>query len=112
MAEPFLGEIRIFSFALAPRGWALCNGQQLPINQNQALFALLGTNYGGNGQTTFGLPDLRGRAPCFTGGNAGDTNGVKTGEEAHTVTISEMPTHPHFASASTTNADQPIPSIL
>jgi microcystin-dependent protein len=112
MAEPFLGEVRMFGFAQAPKGWALCNGQLLPINQNQALFALLGTNFGGNGQTTFGLPDLRGRAPVHVGGNAGDVNGVKTGEEAHTLTIQEMPTHPHFASASTTNADQPIPSIL
>ena len=67
MAEPFLSEIRIFSFGFAPQGWALCNGQLLPINQNQALFSLLGTNYGGNGQTNFGLPDLRARAPIHTG---------------------------------------------
>jgi microcystin-dependent protein len=112
MADPFLGEIRIFGFGQAPRGWALCNGQFLPINQNQALFSLLGTNYGGNGQTTFALPDLRGRAPVHTGGGAGDTVGVRTGEEAHTLTISETPTHQHLANASTTNADQPIPSIL
>jgi microcystin-dependent protein len=112
MADPFMGEIRIFSFQQAPRGWALCNGQLLPINQNQALFSLLGTAYGGNGSTNFALPDLRGRAPIHTGGGAGDTNGVRTGEEAHTVTISEMPTHPHSANASTTNADQPTASIL
>ncbi len=111
MAEPFLGEIRIFSFQQAPVGWAQCNGQLLPINQNQALFALLGTTYGGNGQTTFALPDLRGRAPVHVGGGAG-TQGAASGEEAHTLTISEMATHQHLASASNANADQPIPSIL
>ena len=112
MAEPFLGEVRMFSFGQAPKGWALCNGQLLPINQNQALFSLLGTSYGGDGRVNFALPDLRGRVPCSTGGNAGDTNGVQTGTESVTVTIAQMPTHPHLASASVTNADQPIPSIL
>ncbi|MFN2588458.1 MAG: phage tail protein [Actinomycetota bacterium] len=111
MSEPFLGEIRIMSFQQAPVGWALCNGQFLPINQNQALFSLLGTTYGGNGQTTFALPDLRGRAPVHVGGGAGG-QGTQTGEEAHTVTIGEMPAHNHSVSASLTNADQPITSIL
>lgn len=97
MAEPFLSEIRMFSFVYAPRGWALCNGQLLPINQNQALFALLGTNYGGNGQTTFGLPDLRGRVPIHVG--SGHALGERAGEQAHTLTISELPTHQHTVNA-------------
>ena len=93
MAEPFLAEIRIFSFSFAPKGWALCNGQLLPINQNQALFSLLGTMYGGNGQTNFALPDLRGRVPNHVG--AGLTQGQMGGETAHTLTISELPLHTH-----------------
>src|ERR1700754_4979888 len=100
MAEPFLSEIRIMSFVYAPKGWSLCNGQLLPINQNQALFSLLGTTYGGNGQTTFGLPDLRARVPIHMG--QGHTRGERGGEQAHTLTISEMPTHTHFVNA--TNA--------
>ena len=94
MAEPFLSEIRIFSFNFAPKGWALCNGQLLPINQNQALFSLLGTTYGGNGQTNFALPNLRGRAPIHEG--SGFTLGQAGGQSAHTVTMSEMPQHIHF----------------
>lgn len=93
MAEPFLSEIRIFSFNFAPKGWALCNGQLLPINQNQALFSLLGTTYGGNGQTNFALPNLRGQAPIHEGN--GFTLGQTGGQSAHTITISELPTHPH-----------------
>jgi microcystin-dependent protein len=102
MAEPFLAELRIMSFNFAPSGWAQCNGQLLPINQNQALFSLLGTNYGGNGQTTFALPDLRGRTPVHQGD--GLTIGTKFGEETHTVTIAELPTHPHQVVADTTVA--------
>ena len=98
MAEPFLAEIRLMSFVYAPQGWALCNGQLLPINQNQALFSLLGTTYGGNGQTTFGLPDLRGRVPIHVG--AGHTLGERAGEQAHTLSVSEMPTHSHAVNAS------------
>jgi microcystin-dependent protein len=98
MAEPFLSEIRIFSFNFPPKSWALCNGQLLPINQNQALFALLGTTYGGNGQTTFALPDLRGRVPMHTGG--GLVLGQRAGEEAHTLSLAEMPAHTHQAKAS------------
>ena len=89
MGEPFLSEIRLMSFNFPPRGWALCNGQFLPINQNQALFSLLGTTYGGNGQTTFALPDLRGRVPIHMG--SGFTLGETVGEQAHTLTQSEMP---------------------
>jgi microcystin-dependent protein len=103
MAEPFLSEIRIMSFNFAPKGWALCNGQLLPINQNQALFSLLGTVYGGNGQTNFALPDLQGRVPTHEGD--GLTLGERGGEQAHTLSISELPQHTHVARASTTNGD-------
>jgi microcystin-dependent protein len=108
MSTPFLSEIRIFSFNFAPRGWAMCNGQFLPIAQNQALFALLGTTYGGNGQTTFALPDLRGRVPIHFG--SGFTLGQAAGEQAHTITISEMPTHNHPAQASLSPGDTVIPT--
>lgn len=93
MSEPFLGEIKIFSFAFAPRQWALCNGQLLPINQNQGLFSLLGTTYGGNGMTTFALPNLQARTPIHTG--EGHTLGEMGGEQAHTLSVSELPTHAH-----------------
>jgi len=108
MAEPFLSEIRIMSFVFAPRGWATCDGQLLPINQNQPLFALLGTTYGGNGQTNFALPDLRARVPIHVG--SGHTLGERAGEVAHTVTISELPTHTHALNASSTDGDFPTPS--
>jgi microcystin-dependent protein len=98
MAEPFLSEIRIMSFVFAPTGWALCNGQFLPINQNQALFALLGTTYGGNGQTTFALPDLRGKVPIHFG--QGHVLGATGGEQSHTLTSAELPAHTHQATAS------------
>ena len=98
MAEPFLSEIRIMSFGFAPKGWALCDGQLLPINQNQALFSLLGTTFGGDGRVNFALPDLRGRAPLHVG--SGHTLGERGGEQAHTLSISEVPTHTHVAQAS------------
>jgi len=98
MTEPFLGEIRLFSFSFAPKGWALCNGQLLPINQNQALFALLGTTYGGDGRVNFALPDLRGRVPIHMGN--GHTQGERGGEQAHTLSIAEIPTHTHTLQAS------------
>jgi microcystin-dependent protein len=98
VAEPFLAEIRIMSFDFAPKGWAQCNGQFLPINQNQALFALLGTTFGGNGQTTFALPNLQGRTPIHFG--SGHTLGETGGQQAHTLTQNEMPQHFHFEQAS------------
>jgi microcystin-dependent protein len=98
MAEPFLSEIRLMSFNFPPKGWALCNGQLLPINQNQALFSLLGTVYGGDGVTNFALPDLRGRAPIHFG--SGFNLGQRAGEEGHTITIAEMPAHTHQMSGS------------
>jgi microcystin-dependent protein len=107
MSEPFMTEIKIVSFNFAPKGWALCNGQLLPINQNQALFSLLGTTYGGNGQTTFGLPNLQGQVPIHIGN--GHTLGETAGQAAHTLTLSEMPQHIHFAQGTGTNGDTVIP---
>jgi microcystin-dependent protein len=104
MGTPFLGEIRLMAFNYAPKGWAQCNGQLLPINQNQALFSLLGTMYGGNGQTTFALPNFQGRVPMHVGSN---TQGQAFGESVHTVTSNEMPQHTHFVSASGTQGNQP-----
>lgn len=107
MAEPFLAEIRIMSFGFAPQGWAQCNGQLLPINQNQPLFSLLGTTYGGDGRVNFALPDLRARTPMYTGN--GHVLGEKGGEQAHTLTLSEMPTHTHVANASTSDGTLAVP---
>ena len=103
MAEPFLAEIRIFSFGFAPKGWALCNGQLLPINQNQALFSLLGTTYGGDGRITFGLPNLRGQVPIHVG--SGHTLGEKAGTTSVTINQQSMPQHLHLLQASSTNGD-------
>lgn len=102
MAEPFLSEIRMMSFVFAPKGWALCNGQLLPINQNQGLFSLLGTTFGGDGRVNFALPDLRGRTPIHVG--SGHTLGERGGEQAHTLSIAEIPSHTHVARFSTTGA--------
>ncbi len=107
MAEPFLSEIRMMSFTFPPRGWALCNGQLLPINQNQALFSLLGTTYGGDGRVNFALPDLRGRVPIHVG--YGHTLGERGGEQAHTLSIAEIPTHTHSLQASQSEATVPSP---
>ena len=103
MAEPFLSEIRIMSFGFAPKGWALCNGQLLPINQNQGLFSLLGTTFGGDGRVNFALPDLRARIPIHVG--SGHTLGERGGEQAHTLSIAELPTHTHVLSGSPSNAN-------
>jgi microcystin-dependent protein len=108
MAEPFLSEIRIMSFGFPPKGWALCDGQLLPINQNQALFSLLGTTYGGDGRVNFGLPNLQGRVPIHMGG--GHTLGERGGEQGHTLSISEIPTHVHTLQASSADGDGPAPA--
>jgi microcystin-dependent protein len=108
MSEPFMTEIKIISFNYAPVSWAFCNGQLLPINQNQALFSLLGTTYGGNGQTTFGLPNLQGRLPMHMGN--GHTLGERGGETSHTLNIQEMPQHIHTLTASDANGTQPVPT--
>jgi microcystin-dependent protein len=108
VGEPFLSEIRMFSFVYAPRGWALCNGQLLPINQNQALFSLLGTTFGGDGRVNFALPDLRGRVPVHEG--PGYTLGQAAGEQAHTLSQAEMPTHTHLLSGTPSAGDTPIPT--
>lgn len=112
MADPFLSEIRIMGFQNPPKGWAQCNGQFMPINQNQALFSLLGTTFGGNGQTTFALPDLRARVPIHVGN--GFTLGQAGGEQSHTLTQSEMPMHQHLANAtSAANAtNTPLNTML
>jgi len=108
MAEPFLSEIRIMSFVFAPKGWALCNGQLLPINQNQALFSLLGTTFGGDGRVNFALPDLRARTPIHVG--SGHTLGERGGEQAHTLSIAELPTHTHVFNGSSAAADVAVPN--
>ena len=112
MAEPFLSEIRLMSFVFAPKGWALCNGQLLPINQNQPLFALLGTTFGGDGRVNFALPNLQGRTPIHVG--SGHTLGERGGEQAHTLSIAETPTHTHFVNARTDVAPPggPGPGVL
>ena len=107
MSEPFLGEIKIISWNFPPKGWSFCNGQLLPINQNQALFSLLGTTYGGNGQTTFALPNLQGGTPVHVGN--GFTLGQAGGEQSHTLLLSELPQHTHPAIASSNAADQGAP---
>lgn len=117
MSEPFLAEIRMVGFNFAPRGWAFCDGQILPINQNQALYSLLGTTYGGDGRTSFALPDLRGRTPIHVGASAGGTNhnwGSKSGGETHAVSVQEMPQHTHTGQASSANGDfnRPTGSVL
>ena len=108
MAEPFLSEIRIMSFGYNPREWLPCDGRLMAINQNQALFSLLGTTYGGDGVTNFALPDLRGRVPLHRG--SGHDLGVQAGAQAHTLSLAEMPTHTHVLQASPTAASQAVPT--
>jgi len=112
MSEPFIGEIRIFAGSFAPSGHALCNGQLLAISQNEALFSLLGTIYGGDGRTTFGLPDLRGRLPVHQGTGPGLTPrpiGQKTGTETNTLTLANLPGHSHEALVSDAAGTQNSP---
>jgi microcystin-dependent protein len=108
MAEPFIGEIRMMSFNYPPKGWALCNGQFLAINQNQALFSLLGTMYGGDGRTTFALPDLRGAVPVHIGG--GLNQGQRLGEATHTLTSTESATHAHTLQGTSQTANATLPA--
>jgi microcystin-dependent protein len=108
MSDFFIGEIKIMAFNYAPRFWAQCNGQLLPISQNQALFALLGTQYGGNGQTNFALPDFRGRTPLHFGN--GFTQGQQGGEENHTLIVGEMPAHAHTHSVSSGDSAAALPT--
>jgi len=112
MTEPFMGEIRIFSFNYSPRGWAMCNGQLLPINQNQALFSLLGTMYGGDGRVNFALPDFRDRVPLHFGSQF--ILGQRGGEASHSLSISELPehTHPLWASQDMANSPNPTGNVL
>src|SRR5210317_2084181 len=108
MSEPFLAEVRIVGFNFAPRGWAYCDGQILPINQNQSLYSLLGTTYGGDGRTTFALPDLRGRTPIHRGD--GHSLAQKSGAETVTLTAAEIAAHSHTVKASSTPADTAVPT--
>jgi len=112
MSEPFLAEIRIMGFNFAPRGWAFCDGQILPINQNQSLYSLLGTTYGGDGRTSFALPDIRGRTPIHVG--EGHREGQKSGEETHTLASNEMPNHTHTLEATNVagTVDEPTSSSV
>jgi microcystin-dependent protein len=112
MSEPFLGEVRIFGFNFAPRGWATCDGQLLPISQNQALFALLGTTYGGNGTTSFALPELKGRSPLGFSGSL--PLGARAGTEVETILVSNLPPHTHElqASAGAQNSNTPAGNFL
>lgn len=107
MAEPFLGEIRLMSFGFAPKDWALCNGQLLSITQNQPLFSLLGTTYGGDGRVNFGLPDLQARVPLHVG--EGLNLGERGGEAAHTLSIAELATHPHTLNGTSSHGTQVVP---
>jgi microcystin-dependent protein len=109
MSEPFLAEVRIFSFNFPPRGWAQCDGQILPINQNQSLYSLLGTTYGGDGRTTFALPDLRGRAALHEGDGI-SLGATGLGAETHALSVAEMPSHAHALLASSGNASSKNPA--
>lgn len=116
MSEPFLAEVRIMGFNFAPRGWAFCDGQIMPINQNQSLYSLLGNTYGGDGRTSFALPDMRGRVPMHVGSSNGADHreGQKSGEETHTLTGNEMPNHNHelFGSTAAANSGNPTGQVV
>jgi len=107
-SEPYLGQIEYYAFNFSPRGWTTCAGQILPINQNQSLYSLLGTTYGGDGRTSFALPDMRGRTPIHPNGSF--QLGQRSGEETHSLNISEMPSHTHLLQATTNNGNQTTPT--
>ncbi|MEM6455610.1 MAG: tail fiber protein [Acidobacteriota bacterium] len=112
MSEPFVGEVRMFAGNFAPRGWAFCDGQLLAVSQNDALFSLLGTIYGGDGRTTFGLPDLRGRIPIHPGSGPGLSPrrlGAKSGSENETLTVNQLPSHSHTLQATNNPATEEAP---
>jgi microcystin-dependent protein len=109
VGTPFTAEVRIMSFNFPPKNWAFCNGQTISIQQNQALFSLIGTAYGGNGVSTFVLPNLQGRTPVHTGGSLGNQIGTVGGEEFHTLTLSELPAHNHIQQGTTTAASSTAP---
>ena len=112
MSEPFVGEVRMFAGNFAPRGWAFCDGQLLAVSQNDALFSLLGTIYGGDGRTTFGLPDLRGRIPIHAGQGPGLSErrlGAKGGSEQETLTVNQLPSHSHEMQGVSSNGSVPNP---
>ncbi len=111
MGTPFMGEIKIIAWNFPPKGWAFCNGQFQAINQNQALFSLLGTQYGGDGRVTFALPDMRGKVPVHVGAGSFNLVGQVGGETSHTLTTSEMPAHNHVAKAAAVNGDQNVGGI-
>ena len=111
MGTPFMGEIKIIAWNFPPKGWAFCNGQLQAINQNQALFSLLGTQYGGDGRVTFALPDMRGKVPVHVGAGSFNLVGQVGGETSHTLTTSEMPAHNHVAQAAAVNGDQNVGGI-
>src|ERR1700758_2518315 len=108
MSTPFLGEIKVISWNFPPKGWTFCNGQLLPINQNQALFSILGTTYGGDGRVNFALPNLQGRVPGHVGN--GFSLGEQGGQTTHTLNMSELPAHNHLVTASANVADQGSPA--
>jgi len=108
MSEPYIGEIRLFGFNFPPRGFAQCDGFLLPINQNQALYSILGTTYGGDGRTTFALPELRGRVPMHVG--TGFSLGAKAGEETHVLSTGEIPNHDHSLRGTSQGANVPVPT--
>lgn len=108
MSEPFLAEIKMVGFNFAPRNWAFCDGQILPISQNQSLYSLIGTIYGGDGRTNFALPDLRGRTPIHF--NSNHPQGSKAGEDAHSLSVSELPQHNHVVQGTSNTASETAPS--
>jgi microcystin-dependent protein len=110
VGTPFVAEVKIISWNFAPKGWAFCNGQTVAINQNQVLFSLIGTSYGGNGVSTFNLPNLQARTPIHTGGPSGYVPGSIGGEESHTLVLGELPGHIHYLQGATAAGTSDLPA--